>query len=109
MKDNWRKAKELATRPYQIDYFAERDDDGKPYYFVEVLEMPGCHSDGETIEEARENVQSALVDFIYFLLEDGVDIPEPQFDNRTAIINRCEPPKPIEVRIDAVIPAPAPA
>lgn len=107
MKENWRKAKELATRPHQIVYFSERDDAGKPYFFVEVLEMPGCHSDGETIEEARENVQSALVDFIYFLLEDGMDIPEPQFGNRNVVVNRYEPPKPIEGRIDAVIPAPA--
>ena len=101
------RAEELAARTYNLQFIRDWDDDGKPYFFVEVLEMPGCHSDGETIEEARENVQSALVDFIYFLLEDGMDIPEPQFGNRTTIINRCEPPKPIEVRIDAVIPAPA--
>ncbi|MCY4463991.1 MAG: type II toxin-antitoxin system HicB family antitoxin [Chloroflexi bacterium] len=99
-------AEALAARTYNLQFIRDWDG-GKPYFFVEVLEMPGCHSDGETIEEARENVQSALVDYIYFLLEDGMDIPEPQFGNRTAVINRCEPPKPIEVRIDAVIPAPA--
>ncbi|MYH66632.1 MAG: type II toxin-antitoxin system HicB family antitoxin [Chloroflexi bacterium] len=90
MNDNWRKAEELAARPYHIDYFGERDEDGKHYCYAKVREMPGCHSDGATIDEARENVQSALVDFIYFLLEDELAVPEPQPLGERVIVNLRE-------------------
>jgi len=36
------------------------DDDGQGW-FVHVLECPGCMSDGETIKEALDNIQDALV------------------------------------------------
>lgn len=85
-----RLAEKLAARPYQIDYFGERDSDGKHYCYAIVREMPGCHSHGANIDEARENVRSALVDFIYFLLEDELAVPEPQPLGERVIVNLRE-------------------
>lgn len=36
----------------------ELDETG--YYFAEIPEFPGCHSQGKTVEEARANLLEAL-------------------------------------------------
>lgn len=79
-------AEELASRPYKIELQAYETPDGQPYFFGRVPELPGCVSDGDTEQEAKANVRSAMIDFIYFLLEDGLPVPEPRsFDNFTSI------------------------
>lgn len=76
-RTRWQEAKKLASRPYQLHFFPDVSKDGESGYYVRVPEMPGCVSDGATVEEARSNIMDALVDFIYFLLEDGMEVPEP--------------------------------
>jgi predicted RNase H-like HicB family nuclease len=46
-------------------------------YSVLCPSLPGCHSQGETLEEALANVQEAIVLFLEVLEEDGIRIPEP--------------------------------
>ena len=46
-------------------------------YSVLCPSLPGCHSQGETLEEALANVQEAIVLFLEALEEDGIPIPEP--------------------------------
>ncbi len=36
----------------------EKDEDG--FYVGEVVEIPGCYSQGETIEELMENIKEAI-------------------------------------------------
>ncbi len=85
-EDRLRRAEELASRSYQIELQALESPGGQTYFFGRVPELPGCVSDGDTKHEAKANVRSAMIDFIYFLLEDGLTIPEPRnFDNFTAI------------------------
>jgi len=36
----------------------EKDEDG--FYVGEVVEIPGCYSQGETIEELIENIKEAI-------------------------------------------------
>ena len=45
-------------------------------YWVEVPSLPGCFSQGETREEALENVKEAIALYIQDLLEAGEDVPE---------------------------------
>lgn len=73
-----KRAKELARRPYQVQIFYDEYEDGEPTYFVRTPEILGCVSHGDTIPEALEWIESARVDFIYFLLEDGLPVPDPQ-------------------------------
>ena len=51
----------LAGIPYVINSYTvvvhEAEEGG---YWGEVLELPGCVSQGETIEEFRENIREAL-------------------------------------------------
>lgn len=44
-------------------------------YVVEVPSLPGCHTQGDTIEEALANAQEAIKLWIEDALEHGEDIP----------------------------------
>jgi predicted RNase H-like HicB family nuclease len=37
----------------------EKDEDGK--YVAECTDMPGCFSEGDTLEEATENISEAII------------------------------------------------
>ena len=78
-------AQELATRQYQVQIILDETTDGEPCYVATVPELPICMSDGVTVEEARQNIQSAMVDYIYFMLEDGLPVPEPRAFTQVAI------------------------
>jgi predicted RNase H-like HicB family nuclease len=71
------KATELAKRPYLISTSVEETTENEPIYFARVLEMEGCFGQGETREQAVEDLRLAMVDFIESLLEDGLPVPEP--------------------------------
>ena len=73
-----RQAEELAALPHQVHCFPDKTTDGDPCYVAIVPELPGCVSGGETVDEARTSVQEAKIDFIYFMLEDGLDVPQPR-------------------------------
>ncbi|MBK7928255.1 MAG: type II toxin-antitoxin system HicB family antitoxin [Bryobacterales bacterium] len=47
-------------------------------YLVEYPEIPGCMSDGETIEEAIANGKEALRDCLDVLRESGRKAPKPE-------------------------------
>jgi predicted RNase H-like HicB family nuclease len=42
---------------------------------AEVPALPGCFSDGRTIEEARDRVRDAILNFLDELKESGESIP----------------------------------
>ncbi len=46
-------------------------------YIASVAELPGCKTDGETIEEALDMIRNALQEYIETFLELGKEIPEP--------------------------------
>lgn len=84
------KAKELANRPYQIHIFLDETTDDEPIYVAIIPELPGCVAHGDTPEEAKQNIITAKEDFIYFLLEDGLDVPEPQLINTYLSVNMID-------------------
>ena len=84
------KAQTLARRDYQALVFPDRTTDGDSIYVAVVLEIPGCNSFGYSVQEAMENLESAKADFIYFLLEDGLPVPEPQLLGQRVRINMSD-------------------
>ncbi|HHV56321.1 MAG TPA: type II toxin-antitoxin system HicB family antitoxin [Firmicutes bacterium] len=46
-------------------------------YVAEIPDLPGCLTQGETIEEAINMIQDAKICWLRSALEDGVEIPEP--------------------------------
>ena len=72
------KAKKLASRPYRVESIPDKIDDDTPVVFVTNPELPGCNSHGETLQEAIENLEDARTLYIASLLEDDLDVPEPE-------------------------------
>lgn len=44
-------------------------------FWVEVPTLPGCFSQGETFEEAMENIREAIELHLEVLREDGSELP----------------------------------
>ena len=57
-----------------IIYWSEEDK----AFIVEVPELPGCMADGKTYEEAIENAQRVIEEWIEEAIELGREIPEPK-------------------------------
>ena len=44
-------------------------------YIARVPVLPGCSTQGETFEEAKENAKDAIAGYIEVLREDGDELP----------------------------------
>src|SRR3972149_9677545 len=64
---------EYVARPYSRVLVP--DSSGR--YFAEVLEFPGCFSQGNTPGEAMENLNQAMEAWIEAALDTGQSIPDP--------------------------------
>jgi len=53
------------------------EDETGSYYYGRVLELEGCQSTGDTIEELYTNLKEAMEGYIETKLENGFDVPEP--------------------------------
>lgn len=62
-------------------------------YLVEIPELPGCMSDGETIEEALEEAEGAIESWIRTAKEFGDPIPDPSISKRYSGQWRLRVPK----------------
>lgn len=45
-------------------------------FTVEIPELPGCISEGDTVEEAEKNIQEAAELYLETLEERGIPLPE---------------------------------
>lgn len=68
---------EYMERPYNYIIRKIKDESGE-YYYARVLELDGCQSDGDTFDEAYENLREAMRGYIQTKLDNGFDIPQPQ-------------------------------
>ena len=55
-----------------------RGEDG--YWVAECPSLPGCVSQGKTKEEAIANIREAIEGYIAALEEDGLPVPEENFE-----------------------------
>jgi predicted RNase H-like HicB family nuclease len=55
-------------------------------YWVEVPALPGCYSQGETVEEAVEKVREAIEAHLEALRQEGQGIP----DDRDLVIRQVQ-------------------
>jgi predicted RNase H-like HicB family nuclease len=54
-------------------------------YTVEVPSLPGCISEGDTIDEALENIKDAIEGYIASLEADGLPVP-PEDDTAPILL-----------------------
>jgi predicted RNase H-like HicB family nuclease len=64
----------------------EPGDSGHAFGVV-VPDIPGCHSAGDTLEEAYANAKEAIEAHLDILLDEGMPVPE----RRTLDEHRCNP------------------
>src|SRR5215216_6098311 len=67
------RAREIMKRPYR-KVISGNADEG---YLIEVPDLPGCMTAGETETETLVMLQEAMELWIMSVLEDGEAIPEP--------------------------------
>ena len=70
---------------YDFTIVIEPDQEG---FHTFVPAVQGCHSHGDTVDEARKNIAEALELHIESMIEDGEEIPiekEPYFVTRLSI------------------------
>lgn len=60
---------------YEIILYWSDDDQA---FIAEVPELPGCMADGKTRQEAIENAERIIKEWVEIALEDGEEIPEPK-------------------------------
>ncbi|MGO9239486.1 MAG: type II toxin-antitoxin system HicB family antitoxin [Bryobacteraceae bacterium] len=77
------KANSARTSSYTVFY--ELAPEGGYVAFVPAL--PGCHTQGETLEEAQENVKEAIALYLESLASHSEAIPEegPSFHGRVTV------------------------
>ena len=63
----------MTTRRYSILLQADLEQGG---YWVHVPALPGCYSQGDTLEEAIANAKEAIAGYIEALALDGEPVPE---------------------------------
>ena len=61
---------------YRFSVVIEKDRDG---YFAFCPELQGCYTQGDTYEEALENVENAISLHVKDILEAGEELPEVEF------------------------------
>lgn len=57
---------------YRIQVLIEQDEDGK--YIVSCPSLQGCYTQGDTIEEAMENIQDVIEMCLEELLEEQEEL-----------------------------------
>ena len=64
----------ILDYPFTMRHLSLEDGGG---YLIEFPDLPGCMSDGDTIEKAIENGRDAIVCWIAAAKESGRKIPKP--------------------------------
>lgn len=55
----------------------EMNDESGHYFYGRILELDGCQSTGETLEELYDNLNEAMEGYIEVKLENNLQIPVP--------------------------------
>lgn len=62
-------------RSYKFSIIIEKDKDG---YFAVCPQLQGCYTQGDTYEEAMDNIKDAIRLHIEDRLEEGEEISQPE-------------------------------
>ena len=62
-------------KQYDLPIIIEQDKDG---YFANCPELQGCYAQGDTYEEAMDNIKDAIKLHLEDRLSEKEDLPEPK-------------------------------
>lgn len=69
--------KDYMALPY-TKLVQELNDESGHYFYGRVLELDGCQSTGNTLEELYENLNEAMEGYIEVKLENSLPVPVPE-------------------------------
>lgn len=69
-------AEEYMKLPY-TRIIQEINDESGHYFYGRIMELDGCQSTGDTLEELYTNLNEALEGYIETKLENNLEIPRP--------------------------------
>ena len=69
-------------------------------YFVQIEDLPGCYSQGETLKEAMEMIEEARHLWLESAYEDGLDIPLPRDERQYSGKFNVRVPKNLHRKLD---------
>jgi len=76
---------------HALSYTALFDPAPEGGFVVTVPVLPGCMSQGETLEDAKRNIQDAIRAYVSVLKEDGDEIPRESHDQIIETVSALEP------------------
>ncbi len=79
MKSLKEKLAYYLSLPYTVEI--KKEEDGT--FFGRIVELEGCMTEGDTLEELVENLLDAMICWLTVAIEDGMEIPEPQKANNS--------------------------
>jgi antitoxin HicB len=88
----------IEKYPFTIRPLSADDGGG---YLIEYPDLPGCHSDGETPEEAMVNGRDAARSYLLSCKKHGDPIPKPSSPARSSGQFRVRMPKSLHARLVA--------
>lgn len=56
----------------------EMNDESEHYFYGRILELDGCQSTGDTLEELYESLNEAMEGYIEIKLENNLPVPTPE-------------------------------
>lgn len=75
--------KKIKTQTYNLPVIVEKDQDG--FFVADCPEIQGCHTQGNTLEQALTNIRDAIKLHLKILKEEKQDIPTYQPVSLTSI------------------------
>ena len=70
-------AKDYMKLPY-TRLVQEMDDESGHYFYGRILELDGCQSTGDTLDELYSSLNEAMEGYIEAKLESGLPVPAPE-------------------------------
>jgi predicted RNase H-like HicB family nuclease len=71
----WALKKQIVVNFYSFEIVIEKEADDTGY-FAWSPSLPGCFSNGRTIEDAKRNMREAVTQHVTALLAEGEPIPQ---------------------------------
>jgi predicted RNase H-like HicB family nuclease len=72
----------MLMQNYHLSVIIEKTKDG---YYAFCPELQGCYTQGDTYEEALENIRDAIRLHIEDRLAEGEEIPQPELVSMTSL------------------------
>jgi predicted RNase H-like HicB family nuclease len=73
----------MASKPNEFEVVLQPETEGG--FSVSVPALPGCHTQGETREEALEMAKDAIEGYLEVLAEEGRPLPQPALIERITV------------------------